>query len=212
MIINHCQQHSDAWFDARRGRVTGTRFKSLMAKETTAAYQGLVAEVAAEIITGQTEPSYSNDIMQRGTDLEPEARAEYGSLLYVHVDEVGFITPDEDSLFYEWVGISPDGIMDNGTDFDEGILEIKCPLSKTHFDYIEKNKLPAEYRWQVQGQLFVTDLVYCDFMSYYPGLKPFIIRVEPDKKDHEDITERLHEFIKAVQGKIKSYNDYEQAN
>ena len=212
MIINHCEQHSPAWFDARRGRVTGTRFKSLMAAETTAAYQGLIAEVTAEIITGETEPSYSNDIMQRGTDLEPEARNEFRAMFDIRVDEVGFITPDEDSPFYEWIGISPDGLIyDSNPLYDPdslGLLEIKCPLSKTHFNYIEKDKLPAEHRWQVQGQLFVLGLEYCEFFSYYPKLKPFIIRVDPNKKDHEDITERLHIFIEAVQNKIKAYNDY----
>ena len=209
MIIYHCQQRSSAWFDARCGRVTGTRFKDLMVYEhdykkaiKSAGYQGLIAEIAAELITSQTETSYSNDIMQRGIDLEPEVRRLYEDMFDVVVDEVGFCTPNEDSPFFDWVGVSPDGLTD-------GLLEIKCPLAKTHFNYIEGNVLPSEYKWQVQGQLYVTELPYCDFMSYYPGMKPFIIRVLPDSGVFEQITERLHLLIPEIKNKIEIYNNYD---
>ena len=208
MIIHNCEQRSDSWFDAKCGRVTGTRFKPLMSGLTTKGFNDLVADVMAEIITGNVEPTYSNDIMQRGLDLEPEARKEYENINSAQVDKAGFITPDENNEFAEWVGISPDGIIDSNFAFDQwqSMLEIKCPLAKTHLGYIAAGKLPSDYVHQVQGQLFVTGLDYCDFMSYYPGMKPFIIRVEPDKELFEKFSERLRIFIDQVKAGLEKYH------
>jgi len=203
MIIHHCEQRSDAWYDAKCGRVTGTRFKSLVSDPKTKTYQDLVTDMVAELITGQIEPSYSNDVMQRGIDMEAEAREAYEALKGINVHEVGFV--ENDGEFADWVGISPDGIIFE----DNGMVEIKCPLAKTHINYIYSGRLPAEYRHQVQGQLFVTRLDYCDFMSYYPGMKPFIIRVKPDLKLFDQFTQRLRILIKEVQQGLEKYNNYE---
>jgi len=89
------------------------------------------------------------------------------------------------------------------------MIEIKCPKRSTHMKYITNDKLPSEYRWQVQGQLFVTGLKYCDFMSYYPDLKPFIIRVFPDEKDFEMIRKELDIFIGEVVKNSDIYNKYD---
>ncbi len=209
MIIINVQQGSDAWFEARTGRVTGTRFAALMAKHTTKAYNDLIADLAAEIITGEVEESYSNAIMQRGTDLEPEAREVYQQITNEDVAECGFIQPDEDNEFSEYIGVSPDRVIVEHWqgEFNEiGLVEIKCPLRKTHLNYLINGKLPAEYRHQVQGQLYVSGLNYCDFMSYYPSMKPFIIRVYPDKELHEKYTHELRLLITAVKSKIDKYN------
>ena len=119
------------------------------------------------------------------------------------VSDIGFVVPDEGTPFHEWAGYSPDGFT------DDGIIEIKCPLAKTHFNYIEANELPGEYKWQVQGGLWICEgKKYCDFMSYYPGLKPFIIRIYPDKEAHKKLSERMIEFIKEIDKKLNLYNDY----
>lgn len=89
------------------------------------------------------------------------------------------------------------------------MIEIKCPLMKTHLGYIEDNKLPSEYRYQVQGQLFVTGFDYCDFISYVEGMKPFIIRVEPDKALFLEFQKRLNVLIEQVKNKIELYNKYD---
>lgn len=205
MIIHNIEQHSEAWFEARCGRVTGTCFKALVAGETTATYKDLITDIACEIITGrQQESSYTNSNMEHGTETEPKARKEYEILFETSVKEVGFITPDEDHKYHDWVGISPDGILS-----DSGLLEIKCPLMKTHLGYIEGNKLPSEYRYQVQGQLFVTGYDYCDFMSFVPDMKPFIIRVFPDLELFAEFERRLNLLIIQVKNKIETYHKYD---
>ncbi len=202
MIKINITQGSDAWHDERRGRFTGIRMKGLQSKKTTASYQDSIMDVVGEILSGETEENYVNADMQRGTDLEPFARGEYEELYGIEVEEVGFCLPD-DELLAEWVGISPDGILP-----DSGLIEIKCPKLKTHLKYLEANRVPNEYKWQVQSQLWVTGAPYCDFMSYYPGMKPFIIRVEPDPVMFEAIDMEVRIAIQAVKDKIELYKQY----
>jgi len=209
MIIINCEQRSELWHESRCGRITGTRFKSLVAGESTTTYKDLVTNIACEIITGKQEENYVSADMEKGIELEPVARNLYEELFGIKVAQIGFIIPDEDTPYHEWVGISPDGILP-----DNGILEIKCPKFKTHLGYIEDNKLPAEYRHQVQGQLFVTGLDYCDFMSFAENMKPFIIRVYPDRELFKEFERRLDNLIADVKYKLNNYNlyDYEQTN
>jgi putative phage-type endonuclease len=204
MIYHNIEQGSEAWHSVRCGRVTGTRFKALVAGGGTQTYKDLITDIACEIITRKAEETYSNAAMEHGIETEPIARQEYIDICGVNVREVGFITPDEDTKYAEWVGISPDGLTE-----DEGMIEIKCPYQSTHFGYIEDKKLPTTYRYQVQGQLFVTGLKYCDFMSFVEGMKPFIIRVYADTELFKEFEKRLDVLIEQVKQKLNNYNQYE---
>jgi len=204
MIVLNIEQQSEAWFEARCGKVTGTRFKSLMMGESTQGYKDLITNIACEIITGKMEETYSNALMEQGLETEPEARKEYESIFGVEVATVGFVMRDEDDKYHEWIGISPDGILP-----DNGMIEIKCPLARTHLEYIEANKLPSEYRYQVQGQLFVSGFDYCDFMSYVNGMKPFIVHVLPDQELFREFEKRLDALIIQVQTKLLNYYKYQ---
>ena len=201
MIEINVDQGSEAWYEARLGRITGTRFKALMSKESTEGYKNLISDIACEMISGEFDEQFKSTLMERGTEVEPEARDFYAEEFGVTVREVGIIYPDEDNEFHEWIGVSPDGLTD-------GVLEIKCPLRKTHLNYIGKGELPSEYKWQVYGLLYVTGLPYCDFMSYFPEMKPFIVRVYPNEGIFDEITERLRVTIERVKEKIEMYNNY----
>jgi putative phage-type endonuclease len=207
MIVYNCEQGSEAWFAARCGRVTGTRFKELMAGESTDTYKKLVSNLACEIITGKMEETYSNANMEHGTETEPFARFEYESIFDVEVKQVGFIIPDEDHNYHELIGISPDGLLP-----EDGLLEIKCPIMRTHLEYIEAGKLPTEYRNQVQGQLFVTGFKYLHFMSYVEGMKPFIIPVKPDIDLFLEFEKRLDLLKAHLQNKLLVYKQYQFLN
>jgi putative phage-type endonuclease len=202
MIIHNIEQQSEAWHEIRCGRVTGTRFKALVAKETTDTYKDLLTNIACEIITGKTDETYSNSNMEKGIETEPIARMFYEDETGNEVKTAGFITRDEDDEFYEWIGISPDGLI------NDGIIEIKCPLMKTHMGYIMWNKLPTEYHYQVQGQLFVTGLKFCDFISYVEDMKPFIIRVYPEPEIFTFFEQRLRNVILQVKELINQYQKY----
>ena len=143
--------------------------------------------LAAERITGAREEAYQNGIMQRGIEMEGEARAMYEVVTGTSVAQTGLCYPDDKRLF----GCSPDGLV--GSD---GAIEIKCPTSAVHVSYLLDGGMPTDYFQQTQGQLLVTGRECVDFVSYYPGLKSLIVRARPDNKFIEALKTELKAFCK----------------
>jgi len=204
MIIVNIEQRSEAWHDVRCGRVTGTKFSELCAGENTDTYKKLVTNIACEIITGKAEDNYVNAVMEAGIEKEPLARMAYIEATGIEIREVGFVIPDEDNKYHDWIGVSPDGIG-----LHEGGIEVKCPLMRTHLNYIKAGRLPAEYRHQVQGQLYVTGHKWWDFVSYAEGMKLFVIRVEPDLDLFQVFEQRLDKLIIDVKAELDMYKRYD---
>lgn len=156
-------QRTDAWFARRAGKFTGSRFADLMAvtkSGPSASRRNLLATLAVERITGACVETYSNAAMQRGIDLEEEARQAYEAYAGTLCIEIDFV--DHPSV--PMVGVSPDGLVG-----DDGLVEIKCPDSMAkHLDAIRTGAHAAEYRWQIQGQMWVTGRRWCDAVSYDP--------------------------------------------
>ena len=187
IIHSDIEQRSPEWFALRCGRITGTRIGD-MAGGKPPTVELLCKKIAAEILTGQSvEKSFTSDAMQAGIDTEAEARAAYEMETLSRVWEVGFISEGE--LF----GVSPDGLIG-----DEGMVELKCPLASTHIGYLMAGgKAWRSYRWQIQGQLWVSGRDYVDFVSYcptFPESKQLLIeRVVPDAKDFAVMDERAEQ-------------------
>lgn len=193
LTVFDVEQGSDAWFELRAGRITASKFKDMMSKIDTAGYRGLIHSCVGEILSGQMEETYQSDAMKRGSEMEEEARAFYEDIYRVGVDQWGFVT--NDNIHPDYIGISPDGKIQG----ENGIIEIKCPLMKTHVEYLLKDMLPSVYRWQVQGQLLVTGAEYCDFMSYYPGIPPMIKRITPDEQMHEQLLQKMDASVSEIE-------------
>lgn len=175
------EQGSIEWLELRAGKFTGSRFADLMATTRSgpsASRANLIVTLALEILTGEPEQTYQNDAMRRGTELEPFARGAYEAHTGELVEQVAFV--EHPTMPY--VGVSPDGLL--GTD---GLIEIKCPASQAkHLAALRDGSHAAEYRWQIQGQLWVTGRHWCDAVSFDPrfpaGLQLAIHRVERDEK------------------------------
>ena len=170
MQVINCQQGTDEWFAAKLGIPSASNFDKIVTGKGAPSKQAekYMYRLAGEKISGKSEETYQNAAMERGIELEAEARNLYQVITDEVVDQVGFI-------INEGAGCSPDGLVGK-----KGGLEIKCPNMATHIGYLMTNKLPSEYFQQVQGQMYVAELDWVDFMSYYPGIRPFIIRVERD--------------------------------
>lgn len=171
------QQQTKDWRLQRLGLLTGTRFAATVGSGKT--HDDLMKDLAWERYTGSyIEKGFTTDAMQRGIDLEPEARDWYRFHSGLPVVEHGFMV--HPSLPY--VGMSPDGLVG-----DDGMVEIKCPGHRAHIETIESLKVPSQYRWQVQGQLWVSGRQWLDFVSYHPEHDGVVIRVLPSKADHEKL-------------------------
>jgi hypothetical protein len=191
MIIDYCRQGSPEWFAARVGIPGASSFEQIvtMKGERSTQRQKLLYKLAGERLLGQKEDSYSNTAMQRGIELEPEARSVFEMTTELEVQEVGFCFFDE----RRDRGCSPDGLIGNHAG-----LEIKCPSLPVHIEYLIGGKLPAAYYQQVHGSMLMTDRESWHFFSYYPGLKPFHILVERDITFCQILNEHLEKFCKEL--------------
>ena len=191
------EQGTPEWFSARLGIATASRFKDIMAR-TPAPRNNYSAELVAERLTGEREEGYKSSDMQWGNDYEAVARLTYKlNNPDKNVRECGIFSPDDIQC-----GASPDGLVD-----DDGTIEIKCPKTATHIQTLKSGKLPTQYYWQVQGQLWVTGRKWCDFISYDPRLPEnasyICIRVERDDVKIELLEDAVKDFMQQVKDDTK---------
>ena len=200
MITIDCEQLSPEWFAAKVGIPSAASFDQIVTTkgEPSKSRQKYMYQLAGEIVLGSKVETYVNAAMQRGTELEPEARKAFEFIHEVVVKKVGFVFMDEQKRY----GASPDGLLDE----DAG-LEMKCPQIQTHVGYLLDNKLPTDYFQQVQGGMLITGLNQWHFMSYYPGMPPFIIRVDRNEGFCEKLKAELDIFcdeLAVIVNKLKA--------
>jgi hypothetical protein len=187
MIILDCIQGSPEWHAARLGIPTASNFGKILT--STAKPSSQAATYMNELLAGWLagKPVDTLDTthwMERGTELEAEARLRYEIQTGNAVRQVGFVYLDEDRR----VGCSPDGLIDN-----DGGLEIKCPKASTLVSYYGKG-CPAVYVPQVQGQIWVCELGWVDFYVYHPDMVPYLFRVDRDEVYIRSLAEAVEKF------------------
>ena len=172
IVRDDIKQGSFEWMELRKGIPSSSCFDQIITTKGAPSKQSqkYLYQLAGERIAGGKVDTYQNAAMQRGIELEAEARQFFELVRGVEVRQVGICYFDEQRQF----SCSPDGLMDG-----EG-LEIKCPLIHTHVGYLLDGGLPMDYFQQVHGSMLVTGFDYWEFCSYYPGLPPLIIKVERD--------------------------------
>jgi putative phage-type endonuclease len=152
-------QGTDEWFKARLGKVTASKVSDIMTKTKSgygASRKNYMGQLLCERLTGKREESYTNAAMMRGTELEPKARAFY-EVSNSDVIECGLIDHPAIKMF----AASPDGLVG-----DEGLIEIKCPNTMTHVDFLLSKKPDSKYITQMQVQMACTGRKWCDFVSF----------------------------------------------
>jgi putative phage-type endonuclease len=188
MLIHAMQQMTPEWYQAKCGKISASSIADVLAKGQGKTRKAYMMRILAERISGLPQETYSNGAMLWGIENEPLARQAYESKTLNIVDQVGFIEVDE------FLGCSPDGLIG-----DDGGVEIKCPYTSTHLQYILDGVLPSEYRCQVQSTLWMTKRQWWDFVSFDPRIpdksRLFCIRVERDEKKIEEIALEVHLFI-----------------
>jgi len=200
IIIDNIQQGTPEWLTEKLGKPSASNIDKIITNEGKISKQreGYLYELAGEVITGRQENSFKSVAMEQGTERENESRNFFEFISGATIKQVGDIYKDERKLFL----CSPDGILE---DKKEG-LELKNPLAKTQIKYLLDGKLPSEYYGQIQMSLYVTGYDYWNFVSYVPGMKPLILRVEPNKQYQTILKVELEVFceeLKTIVNKIK---------
>lgn len=189
MITLDVEQQSAEWIIARLGIPTASCFDRIITTKGEPSKQAekYLQQLACERVTGISEDSYKSAYMQRGNDVEAEARQFYELVTDSVVQKAGICYPDERKRY----SCSPDGLVG-----EDGGIQIKCPSGAVHVGYLLANKLPTEYFTQIQGELLCTGRKWWDFISYYPGLKPLLIRVNRDESFIATLKSALEAFCK----------------
>lgn len=185
MIVHDCIQGTPEWRAVRLGLPTSSRFDSIVTPsklEYSRSSAGYIAELVAEYMLGTPLDSGTSAWMERGTEMEAEARAWYSMDHDVDVREVGFITTDDGR-----VGCSPDGLTDGGG------LEIKCYSARHHMECLLGQDITTG--GQVQGSLWITGLPYWDVIAYSPSLPPVVTRVWPDPDYQAALSKHMPTFL-----------------
>lgn len=196
LILLDAIQGSEAWHQARLGIPTASQFNRIVTPtgKPSGQAQGYQAELIAECLTGRTKDSFSSADMERGIELEPQARARYSLVTGNDVIEVGGVFLDEPKT----VMASPDGLI---PDLKRG-LEIKCPRLETHIRYCLLNETPSDYVLQVQGNLWVSGYETWDFVSFCPEYTPqpiLIVTVQRDEKLIKIMDQSIRAFSKTLE-------------
>jgi putative phage-type endonuclease len=173
------------------GKVTASRVADVLSKGKSgesASRTKYRTELVVQRLTGLPGESFTNAAMEWGTATEPKARIAYEAEMGVFVSQVAFVDHPSIANF----GCSPDGLI------NDGLIEIKCPNSSTHIEYLMDDKPPAKYIPQMQCQMACTGAKWCDFVSFDPrlpdDLQLFVVRLERDD-----------EYIKAMEAEIEKF-------
>lgn len=202
MIHHTAPQGSQAWLDARKGCITGSRFKDAREKlkggAPSKAAMLYAMDLARERCGGSAPSKFQNAAMRTGTEQEPLARMAYEAHTGNLVEEVGFFTTD-DGLY----GLSPDGLIGN-----DGVLEIKTMVSsETLFAAVAEGDLSA-YMDQCLGYLWLLGRQWVDLVLWTPDLQPLGLDLAIHRiTRNEDAIDALEVDLMHFAGLVRQYED-----
>lgn len=195
-VFTDLEQGSPEWFAARAGIPTASRFATVMAKGEGKTRSEYMRKLAGEILTGEPSEQFSNIHTDRGNAMEDEARETYAFINDAEIQRVGFIRNGNK-------GASPDSLV--GTN---GGLEIKTALPHIQIDRLERDRLPPEHKAQVQGNLWIAEREWWDFVSYWPRLPVLTVRVYRDEEYIANLSSEIDRFndeLAALVERIRNY-------
>lgn len=208
MIFENHEQGSAAWLAARAGVITASEFETATSKLTrksgkknagdpTGEAEKYLAAVAIEIISGKPfGDKFETFAMRKGRDREPAARVAYELRTGMIAEESGICFTDDKRF-----GYSTDGFVG-----DDGMVEIKCLSDSAKILLTHQEGDVSEYLHQMQGGMWITGRLWCDFILFVPELESagtdlYIKRVYRN----EEFIEQLETDLLAARDMVDRY-------
>lgn len=198
-IVAMCEQNSSEWFGLRLGIVTASKIQKCIVTSKGAAVTGKMrrtyrnSRVGERLTRCPTEERQTVE-MERGINLEPQARDWYAFTVDQQVRQVGFVYGDAKK---QW-GCSPDGLC------ADRAIEIKCLGRNNHIDALLEDAVPTEHIGQCQFTLWITGMERLDYVLYTPEpeIPNRIWPVESDAKLHAAFAEYVPIFCAEIDAAV----------
>lgn len=201
MKVLTIEQRTDEWYEARKGKITGSKLHDIVVKRGTGKKMGFYELLADRLAVPKTVDE--TDI-ERGIRLEEEALQKLSAVLDRPFKKAGLCVSDDNPN----IAYSPDGLIEDVDTPEkfEATVEMKCPDAPRYLKSLIEQEIPSEYREQmIQSFIVNTDQKYHIFAFYNPlvTVKPiFYIRT-----NREDVKEEI-DALKAYQ--IKELEEIDQ--
>jgi len=204
------EQGSEAWKLLKIGKVSASRMADLLAKTKTGASASrakYMAQLLCERMTGQPTEFFTTAAMQRGTEIEPVARAAYEAENFISVDQVAWVEHPTIPM----AGCSPDGVVG-----EHGLIEIKCKEIHNHLDSILNDRIDPDHQAQMMWQMACTGRQWCDYVCFDDrapeGLQLFIKRLERNDALIQTMEDEVRKFLKDLDSMIDKLNEIRSKN
>lgn len=187
----------DEWLACRLGKVTASRVWQVVKRTKTgwSAYrENYKMELIADRLTGMVRDTYKSEAMLWGQQTEPDAIARYNASAGVTVNTSTWFLPHPKLA---WAGCSPDGLVG-----DDGMVQVKCPDSKTHVETLLGKEPDPDYVTQCQWELACSGRQWNDLLSYDPRV-PSPIRLYRFRVHRDDVLiAQLEEMVRVFLDEI----------
>lgn len=170
-VIHECEQGSDEWLALRLGIPTASMFATVLrtSRDGDKTRSTYMRKLAGERLTGELAERYTNAHMERGNEMEADAREMYAFATGHNLQRIGFISN-------HGAGCSPDSLIGM-----TGAAEFKTTLPHLLIEHLLKDEFPNVHMAQCQGILWIGDLDFIDLAIYWPKLPLFCKRKGRDE-------------------------------
>lgn len=152
------QQRTHEWFEARKGRVTGSVVGAILGLDPYRTRDDVMRSMVREYHGAESE-FVDNPALAWGRANEDGATAEFQMETGLSVQPVGFLS------YAEWLGASPDGLID-----PDAVFECKCPF-RMRKDTTTRHKTVDEqphYYAQMQIEMLCAERTVAHFYQWAP--------------------------------------------
>ena len=187
----------EAWKEARRGKITGTKVGSLLSKRDRKPLVGYYELIAERIAL----PPDGENVMDRGKRLEDEAIERFAKETRKKVKHTQWVLCERDDE--PLIAYSPDGMIGKTED-----VEVKCRNSAAHIEAMMIKAVPSEYRPQIIQGFVVNDKLKTRYMVFYDPRCPkdfFYLTIH-----RKDVQKEIDEYMELERRVLAEIAEIEQ--
>lgn len=206
------QQRSKEWFQIRKSVfLTSSKFGDALGVGMGKPYDfflSLISEDTDEEEEEEEEVESSNT--KHGLTME-EIILECYQLLTGHKTRDSGFWMSKDRILQDLIGSSPDAVVVDDENKDIGLCEFKAPIFRMYKKENSVHGIPRHYMAQIQGQLAITGLPWCNFLAVCKNTKEIMLKKVYFHSEYWDnVVKILKQFCYALQdAKLRKELGYE---